>query len=197
MRIAILCFCLGCFAAVTWSQSEVNVGSEPSPMETFAGAPGVRTTWSNEVGRLEHDNTRVVFTALVMEDRSLPTRRARGVRVDLSRLHFWPVHTHDHIYLDEEATERTRAALEEISAAIAGNRGMGGRGCTGAREFWPLYDWPWNKYHELNAQVCGDSKSSALVLSGRGKRESFEFPDESPASLAAILASALDQVKQH
>ena len=198
MRIAVLCFCFSCFVTVAWSQSEVNVGSEPSPMEAFASGRGVRTVWSNEVGRLHHNGTRAVLTALVMEDRSLPTRWARGVRVDLSRPRFWPVHTHDHIYLDEEATERTRAALVEIADAVAGGHHRPTwRGCMGAKEFWPLYDWAWNKYHELNAQVCGGSKSSALVLFGRGKRESFQFPNESPTSLAAILASAMDQVKRH
>jgi hypothetical protein len=197
MRIAVLCFCFSCFAAVAWSQSEVNVSSEPSPMEAFANGRSVHTIWSNEVGRLHHDGTRVVVTSLVMEDTSLPTRRARGVRVDLSRLRFWPVHTHDHIYLDEEATERTRAALEEIADAVAGDHSTVGRGCMGAREFWPMYDWPWNKYHELNAQVCGDSRGSALVLLGRGKRESFQFPDESPVSFAGILASAMDEAKRH
>ena len=197
MRIAVLCFCFSCFVAVAWSQSEVNVGSEPSPMEAFASGRGVRTIWSNEVGRLHHNGTRVVLTALVMEDRSLPTRRMRGVRIDLTRPRFWPVHTHDRIYLDEEATERTRAALEEIADAVASHPRTAGRGCMGAREFWPLYDWPWNKYHELNAQVCGDSKTSRLELFGRGKRESFQFPDESPASLTPILASAMDQVKRH
>jgi hypothetical protein len=197
MRIAVLCVCFICFATVVSSQSEVQVGSEPSPMEAFANGRGVRTIWSNEVGRLHHDGTRVVVTALVMEDRSLPTRRARGVRVDLSRPRFWPAHTHDHIYLDEDATERTRAALEEIAEAVASDHSTAGRGCMGAREFWPLYNWPWNKFHELNAQVCGDSKSSALVLFGRGKRESFQFPDESPVSFAGILASAMDQVKRH
>lgn len=197
MRSAVLCFCFSCFVTVAWSQVDVKVGSEPSPMEAFANGRGVRTIWSNEVGRLDHNGTRVVLTALVMEDRSLPTRQARGVRVDLSKSRFWPVPTHDHIYLDEEATERTRAALEEITDAVAGDHNTAGRRCMGAREFWPLYNWPWNKYHELNAQVCEDSKSSALVLFGRGRRESFQLPDESPASLAAILARAMDQVKRH
>ena len=164
-------------------------------MEAFANGRGVRTIWSNDVGRLHHDGTSVVVTALVMEDRSLPLRRVRGVRVDLSRLRFWSVHTRDHIYLDKEATERTRAALEEI--ADAGDHSTAGRGRVGAREFWPLYNWPWNKYHELNAQICGDSKTSALVLFARGKRESFQFPDESPVSFAGILASAMNQVKRH
>jgi hypothetical protein len=197
MRIAVLYFCLSCFVTVAWSQSEVNVGSEPSPMEVFAKGRGVRTIWSNEVRRLDHNGTRAVLTALVMEDSSLPSRKARGVRVDLSRPRSWPVSTRDRIYLDEEATERTRAALEEIANAVASDHSATGGGCMGAREFWPLYDWPWIKYHELDAQLCGDSKSSTLELFGRGKRESFQFPGESPASLAAILASAMDQVKRH
>ena len=88
-------------------------------MEAFAKERGVRTIWSNEVGRLDHNGTRVVLTALVMEDSSQPIKRARGVRVDLSRPGFWLVPTHDRIYLDEEATERTRAALEEIANAVA------------------------------------------------------------------------------
>jgi hypothetical protein len=195
VRIGLSIFCLSCFVTVAWSQSDIQVGSEPSPMEALANGGGVRTIWSNEVGRLHRDGTSVVVTALVIEDRALPTRRARGVRVDLSRLRFWPVHTYDHIYLDEQATERTRAALQEI--ADAGDHSTTGSGCMGAAEFWPLYNWPWNKYHELNAQVCGDSKGSALMLFGRGKRGSFQFPDESPLSFAAILASAMDQVKRH
>ena len=197
MRIVVLCIGFSCFVAVAWSQSEVSVGSEPSPMEAFANGRSVRTVWSNEVGRLHHNGTRAVLTALVMEDGSLPTRRVHGVRVDLSRPRFWPVHSHERIYLDEEATERTRAALDEIADAVASDHSTAGRGCMGAAEFWPLYDWPWNKYHELNAQVCGDSKSSTLELFGRGKRESFQFPGENPASLAAILTSAMDQVKRH
>ena len=75
----------------------------------------------------------------------------------------------EQVYLDEQATERTRSALKEISDAIAltGMPGVGG--CTGAKEFWSGYDWPWNKYHELNVDFYGDSKNSVLVLHGRGK----------------------------
>jgi len=67
----------------------------------------------------------------------------------------------------------------------------------GAREFWSGYDWPWNKYHELNVDFCGDEKTLALVLYGRGKDESFRFPSKNPTNLAEILASAMEQLKQH
>ncbi len=43
--IAGLCFSF--FAAAAWSQPEVKVGLEPSPLEAFAKTRGVRTVWSN------------------------------------------------------------------------------------------------------------------------------------------------------
>ncbi len=137
-----------------------------------------------------------MVTALVIESRAQPKQKARGVKIDLSRPVFWPFYTRDHIYLDEPATERTRAALEEIAGAVASDLRTAGRGCMGAREFWPLYNWPWNKYHELNAEVCTDSKGSSLVLVGRGKRKSFQFPGQSPASFAAVLTTAMGELKQ-
>ena len=197
MRMAFSAFCFCCATAVAWPQSSALAGSEPSPMEALATGSGVRTIWSNEVGRLRCNGTAVAVTALVIDYGSPARQTARGVRVDLSRLRFWPVYARDHIYLDEEATERTRRALEEIPDVLAGDPRVQWRQCMGAREFWPLYDWPWNKYHELNAQICEDSKGSALVLFGRGRRGTFQFPGGSPTSLAGILASAINQAKQH
>lgn len=161
-------------------------------MEAFAGRQDVRTVWSNEVARLDHEGTHAVLTALVLEDNVQPARKIRGVKVELSS-----GDARDQIYLDATATERTRAALEEIAQAV-GRRGSPGRnGCMGAKEFWPLYDWPWNKYHELNADFCGDAQGSGLVLHGRGKTGAFRFPGETPTRLAEMLAAAVEQLKQH
>ncbi len=165
-------------------------------MEAFAKERGVRTVWSNQVAHLQSNGTRAVVTALVMQSREQPKQMARGVRIDLSRPSFWPFYARDHIYLDEPAAERTRAALEEIAGAIANDHRTAGRGCMGAREFWPLYNWPWNKYHELNADICTDAKSMSLVLVGRGKRKSFQFPNQSADSFAAVLTTAIGELKQ-
>jgi hypothetical protein len=177
------------FAAAASAQS---LGSEPSPMEAFASQEGVRTTWSSEVARWEQNGTLLVLVAVALEDKSQPARKLRGVRVELSS-----EKTKDQIYLDEQATERTRSALEEISVDVALTGMPGVSGCTGAKEFWPGYNWPWNKYHELNVGFCGDSKNSALVLQGRGKPGSFHFPGKSPTVLAEILATAMEKLKQH
>jgi hypothetical protein len=162
-------------------------------MEAFASRPGTHTAWFSEVGRLDHDGTRAVFTALVVADNAQPTREMHGVKVNLSS-----GNRQDQIYLDEEATARTRSALEEIANAVAKTPSVPrGNGCMGAREFWPLYNWPWNKYHELNADFCRESKDTALVLYGRGKPGSFRFPGENPTHLAGILTTAMGQLKQH
>jgi len=182
-------FYCGPFAAAASAQS---IGSEPSAMEAFASQEGVRTTWSSEVARWEQNGTLLVLVAVALEDKSKPTRKLRGVRVDLSS-----EEARDQVYLDEQATEQTRSALKEISAAVALSGMPGASGCMGAKEFWPGYNWPWNKYHELNVDFCGDSKNSALVLHGRGKPGSFHFPGKNPTVLAEIFGTAMEKLKQH
>ena len=123
------------FAAAASSQS---IGSEPSPMEAFAGQEGVRMTWSSEVARWEQNGTLLILVAVALEDKSQPTRKLRGVKVELSS-----EKAKDQVYLDEQATERTRSALKEISEAVVltgmpaptdvrelknSGRGMTGRG---------------------------------------------------------------------
>jgi hypothetical protein len=159
-------------------------------MEAFAGGTGVHAVWSKEITRY---GTTAVVTAIVLEDSSQPAQKMRGVRVDLAA-----GGAHDQIFLDEEATERTRAAMVEINDAVA-RRGIpgNGNGCMGAREFWPLYSWAWNKYHELNVDYCGGPGAYALVLHGRGRDNEFRLAGADPTSLASTLATALDELRQH
>ena len=184
-------FCCSLLAASASSQS---TGSEPSPMEAFAAQQGIRTTWSNEVARWVQDGTRLVVSAVVLEDSAPSARKVRGVKVDLSSEN---TNAKDQVYLDEQATERTRSALKEISGGIALTGMPGVHGCMGARQFTSKYDWPWNKYHELNVDFCGDSKNSVLVLRGRGKPMPFRFPGKSPTVLGEVLATAMQELKQH
>jgi hypothetical protein len=155
-------------------------------MEAFANRQGVRTTWSSEIAKLGEDGTKVLFTAVVLEAGG---SKMRGIKIELSSSG-----AHDTIYLGQEATERTRAALVEVADAIA-QQGVADNRCMGAREFWPLYDWPWNKYHELNANVCG--AEPVLILYGRGKDGSYRLPGEHPTALAAILARGTAVLSAH
>jgi len=180
---------------------------EPSPMEAFAERPGAHTAWSSEIGRLENgdevatwqradgmwipargrlatDGTRAVVTALVLENAAESAPKIRGVRIDL-----FGKEATDRIYLDEEASRRTIKALQSIADGV--KRGIAASGCYGAAEFWPLYRWPWNKYHELDAEVC----ASDLTLIGRHKPALFRFYQQGPERLSALLGTALDRLK--
>src|SRR5687768_1224383 len=53
-------------------------------MEQFARQPGIRVTWTKEVGRIVEGPTQLVVTALVLEDLQSVTRRARGIRIDVT-----------------------------------------------------------------------------------------------------------------
>jgi hypothetical protein len=176
--------CASLVAPVGWAQAKPQADSQPSPMEAFAQQPGGHTAWSTEIARWEHGGTSAVIVGMVVEDASQPARRMRSVRIDLSS-----GDAHDQIYLDEEATARTRSALEEIADVVAKRGFPGANGRMGAREFWPLYNWPWNKYHELNADFCGGREGPTLVLTGRHKPGSFRFPGQTPTGLATILAT--------
>jgi hypothetical protein len=137
------------------------VGTEPSPFEVFTTAPGARAVWSGQAGRIDSGAATALITALSAENGA---QKMKGVTIDLSEGEL-----RDRIYLNEEATQRTIAALGEIQDGVAR---LGARGCQGAKEFWPLYDWPWNKYHELNVDFCNGDQ---LVLYPRGKEMRFAF----------------------
>ena len=184
----------GLAALAAWPQDKPEQW-QPSPMEAFAQQPDTHITWSSDIGRLEAGGVRASLTALILEDKAQPPKQIRGVRVDLSRLD-----VADRIYLDETAVTRTIKALGESVAGMARARDqgrVGGNSCFGAAEFWQGYNWPWNKYHELNADYCLRSGEAYLSLSGRHKPGTFQFADERPERLAELLETALDQLKTH
>ena len=193
MRLFDACI-LALLAAASARPQSADPG-EPSPMEAFAKQSATRVAWSNEIGRLEYEETRVLITALTLEDNGSPSKRIRGVRLDLAN----PKAT-DEIYLDEEAINRTIKALGESSEGMARAkaRNLTARhACFGAAAFWPLYNWPWNKYHELNANYCISPDGTELVLSGRHEPGSYHFLNAAPEDLAKLLQTALDQLKSH
>lgn len=163
-------------------------GSVPSPMQAFAAASGVQTTWTGTPATLQQGTVSAVITPLVLADSVQPSDKMCGVTVDLASSS-----AKDRLYLDEAAINRTVNALSEIADAIADHPNPAD-GCTGAQEFWPLNNSPWNRYHELNTQFCG---ASTLVLYPRGQRSRFDFPGTSAADLSAILTSALAELKRH
>ncbi len=175
-------------AAALWAGE-----TEPSKMEAYAARTGVKVAWSSEVTRWQSNGTVLVISALALEDGAGQPAKMRGVKVDLSG-----ASGSDHIYLDEEASERTHKALLSIADALARNGGHPhGNGCMGAAEFWEGYNWEWNKYHELNVSFCGTGGAESLSLSGRGRSNGFNIGGHTPQELAQVVLDALDMAKQH
>lgn len=192
MRVhGVLLFC-SLFAATGWAQTNDPPVVGPSPMEAFAGARGVRTAWSSELARWESEGTRVAITAIVLENSTPVLRRIRGVRIDLSR-----AAANDRIYLDEPALERTRKAMQSIAQIAGPGDNPGGGHCFGAQEFVDRYDWPWNKYHELNVNFCGGREQAVLYLNARGQDTAFAFAGKKPRDLGEIVDTAMNQLPQH
>jgi hypothetical protein len=79
--------------------------------EAFARRPQTRATFEHEVGRIESGGTRLVVTAIVVEDPATRTRRLGGARLEL--------HDATHavtLYEPFERLEGTRGVLERASA---------------------------------------------------------------------------------
>lgn len=161
-------------------------GSVPSPMQAFAATAGVQAVWTGTPATLQQGAVSATITPLVLADNAQPPDKMYGVRVDLAS-----DSAKDTLYLDEDAMNRTINALSEIAAAVAEHPNPAD-GCTGAQEFWPLNNAPWNQYHELNTQFCG---AATLVLYPRGQSSRFDFPGTPPAGLSEILSNALAQLK--
>ena len=53
-------------------------------MEQFARQRGTRVIWAKEIGRILEGSTQLVITALMLEDPQSVTRRARGIRIDVT-----------------------------------------------------------------------------------------------------------------
>jgi hypothetical protein len=79
--------------------------------EAFAQRPQTRVTFENEVGRIESGGTRLIVTAVVVEDPTTRTRRLGGARLELRDATRTVT-----LYEPFERLERTRRTLERAAA---------------------------------------------------------------------------------
>jgi hypothetical protein len=163
---------------------------QPTRLETFAGQPTAKVTWSKEVGQIESDEARVIVTALIIKDAVQPPHQVCGIRIDLANQN-----ARDQVYLEEAKLEAVRKALEEIESGIEGYRrepADSGYHYYGAAEFWH----PHLKLHTLNAAYYIAPDSSGLSLSAY-KGQGFRFPDHRPSELAKAIGMGMDELKRH
>ena len=180
---------------VTLAQVNPPLSLQPTPLEAFAHQPTTHVTWSKQVGSLDSREARAVVTALMLEDTAQPPDRMRGIRINFSS-----PDSGDEVYLGEETLGVYKGALDEISRTITGFRNSarddlapGGSSYLGACVF--RSDKP-PRVHTLSAAYYFAPDCEGLFLS-TFKRAGFRFPDQGPFRLSAVIALAMDQLKNH
>jgi hypothetical protein len=134
------------------------------PVERFARQPATRVAWSREIGRIEEGTTHLVVTAMALEDPQSVTRRARGIRIDLT----------DGVVSDQ---------LWEEDRRLAGTRGVLVRWASGALPM--IYGL--GRTHNAKGDAAG------LALVGNDHRYAFPGAHR-PAELARLFLQALDEL---
>ena len=136
-------------------------------MERFARQPATRVAWLREIGRIEEGPTRLVVTAMALEDPQSVTRRARGIRIDLT----------DGVVSDQ---------LWEEDRRLVGTR-------TGL-EGWATGRLP--MIYGLGRTHNARGATSGLTLVGNDHQYVFPG-EHRPAELARLLLQALDALNAH
>jgi hypothetical protein len=137
------------------------------PVDRFARQPGTRVAWSKEIGTIENGTTRLVVTAMSLEDPQSVTRRARGIRIDLT----------DGVVSDQ---------LWEADRRLVGTRRVLERWASGTM---PMI-------YGLGQTHNAKGDDSGLALIGKDHRYSFPGSDR-PAQLAKLFLQALDALNAH
>lgn len=102
----------GCwqFEAASGASRVTFVTEVHDGFQAFATRPQSRVTWSQEVGRIESGDARMVVTALVVEDPATRTQRQSGARIQLSDGRSSAL-----LYEARERLEGTRRILENAA----------------------------------------------------------------------------------
>jgi hypothetical protein len=134
------------------------------PVDRFARQPGTRVAWSREIGTIENNATRLVVTAMALEDPRSVTQRARGIRIDLT----------DGVVSDQ---------LWETDRRLAGTRGVLERWASGTM---PMI-------YGLGQTHNAKGDESGLAVIGKDHQYSFAGAQR-PAELARLFLQALDEL---
>ena len=140
------------------------------PVDRFARQPATRVVWSKEIGRIEEGATRLVVTAMSLEDPQSVTRSARGIRIDLT----------DGVVSDQ---------LWEEDRRLAGTRGV--------LERWAVGILP--MVYGLGRTHNARGNAEGLALIGKDHQYSFPGSSR-PAEFAGLFLEALkelDAVARH
>jgi hypothetical protein len=131
-------------------------------IEMFARRTAARVAWSKEIGRIEEGNTRLVVSAMVLEDAASVTGSARGIRIDLTDGVIG-----DHLWEEDRRLAGTRSVMERWASG-------------------QLQKMVYGLGRTHNA--VGDASGLRI----RGNDHEYSFPAHGPADLARLLLQAGD-----
>jgi hypothetical protein len=134
------------------------------PVDRFARQPTTRVVWSKEIGRIEEGATRLVVTAMSLEDPQSVTRTARGIRIDVT----------DGVVSDQ---------LWEEDRRLTGTRRM--------LERWAVGELP--IVYGLGRTHNAIANAEGLALVGQDHRYSFPGSHR-PAELMGLFLEALKEL---
>jgi hypothetical protein len=134
------------------------------PIEKFATQPGTRLAWAKDIGRIEDGESRLVVTVLQLEDPTSVTRRARGIRIDVT----------NGIISDQ--------LWQDISRPFTRHPGY---------EAWAAGQLP--MLQSIGSGHYANGDASGLTVKGREHQYSFHGSGR-PAELARLMLSALEEL---
>jgi hypothetical protein len=154
----------------------------------FAAAqrPDTHTIHSKEVGRLDSRDAHAVFTALILEDSSAPSKRVGGVRIDFS----W-ADKRGTMYIGQDLLQPQKEIFDRLTRDIErANFTYRGLGFIGSCEFrnnpgkYPLM---------ADFNYSGPEAPALRIFAPTG--EAIMFPGLTPRDLSKLLGSAIEELQ--
>lgn len=151
---------------------------EPTPLEALAISADAHTLWSKYVGRLDGGDNYAIVTAVWIESLTTPSKKLRGVRIDLRHdgpaRDCWLMHVESVVMCEREqaAVFIEEDRLDAVRAQVRGGR---------SAEIHPG--------HGTGLSTYRSSYESGLMLCG------YALPGRTLDELAAVLDKAAELVK--
>ena len=161
--------------------------AQPTALETFVTQPNVVLDLAEVVGTLDSKDASVAVDAVIASDTARPGERMKGLRFQLANNS-----VADQVYLDEAQVAKLLEDLAGIDDGIAELKAEGGAPyrVQGTGACW----MPPRPMRILCPSYRVGPDWSGLQLAAYGG-PGFDFPDERPATLAALIEQAVARLQ--
>lgn len=175
----------GSISRIATAQVDSKAVPEASVFEKIAKQRGTKFISSEEVGRIDSSDARVIITALIIENSHYRPSRVRGIRIDLSN-----ETSSDQLYLEEGELVYLKHELDGLDCGVASMRSESGapyrvRGIGRCR---PSQSVP--QAYCPGYYIGPDSEGLSLSTFSGGN---FRFPSARPSVLADAIGQAMSK----